>query len=80
MENRTTEHRQYDRAELERLWKLKYSELIKAPSEPKARLREARFVMQAKVASETRLLQIITALATAVMAVATIVMAIGTFR
>ena len=75
-----TEDQKYDRAELERLWKLKYEDLVKAPGEPNARLREARFVMQAKVASETRFLGVVMAVATVVMAIATIVMAIGTFR
>jgi hypothetical protein len=71
------EDKDYSSAELKRLWKLKYEELVMAPGEPGARLREARFVMQAKVAHETRRLGIIMACATVVMTIATIVMALN---
>jgi len=47
---------------LKRLWKLEYEELAVAPGEPGARLREARFIMQARVAFETRRLGIIMAI------------------
>ncbi len=66
----------YSAAELARLWKLSYKELAMAPGEPSTRLREARFIMQAKVALETRRLQFVIAAATVVMTVATVVLAI----
>jgi hypothetical protein len=69
----------YNRDELDRLWKFNYEQLAKAPTEPNARLREARFVMQAKVAWETQRYMRITTAATVVMSIATIVQAIGTF-
>jgi hypothetical protein len=56
--------------------KLKYKDLAMAPGEPGAPLREARFIMQAKVAHEARRLGIIMGVATVVMAVATMVMAV----
>jgi hypothetical protein len=65
---------QYDIEELKRLWKLDYESLALAPGQPNGRLREARFVMQAKVALET--LKMINS--TYWMAVATFAMAIGT--
>jgi hypothetical protein len=71
----------YDPDELDRLWIMDYEELAKAPGRPNGRLREARFVMQAKVANETRRLIWMTflmALATFAMAVATIIMAVAT--
>jgi hypothetical protein len=71
-----SEDKQYDRAELKRLWKLKCGELATAPGEPGARLREARFIMQARAARETRRLGIVMACATVVMTLATIVMAL----
>jgi hypothetical protein len=74
-----SENDKYDREELDRLWKLNYEELAKAPGQPNGRLREARFVMQAKVAWETRLYMRVTTAATVVMSIATIVMMIGTF-
>ena len=49
------EEQQYDLGELKRLWKLDYESLAMAPAEPNGRLREVRFVLQAKVALETRL-------------------------
>jgi hypothetical protein len=69
----------YDLAELDRLWNLNYEQLSKAPGQPNGRLREARFVMQARVAWETRRYMLITTVATVVMTIATIVMAVGTF-
>ena len=71
-----SEDEQYDGAELKRLWKLKYRELAMAPGEPGARLWEARFIMQARVARETHQLGIVMACATVVMTFATIVMAL----
>ncbi len=71
---------QYDLAELKRLWKLNYQELVEAPGQSGGRLREARFVMQAKVASETRRLGVIMAFATIVMTIATIIMALNSFQ
>ena len=70
------QEKEYSSAELKRLWKLKYKELAMAPGEPGARLREARFIMQAKAARETRQLGIVMACATVVMTIATIVMAL----
>ncbi len=70
------EEKEYSSAELKRLWKLRYKELAMAPGEPGARLREARFIMQAKAARETRLLGIVMACATVIMTIATIVMAL----
>jgi hypothetical protein len=67
---------EYNAAELARLWKLSYKELAMVPGEPGARLREARFIMQAKVALETRRLQFVIAVATVVMTIATVVLAI----
>ena len=69
---------QYDSAELKRLWKLKYKELALVPGEPGARLREARFIMQARAAWETRQLGVVMAFATVVMTVATIAMTVAT--
>lgn len=71
--------KKYDLAELQRLWKLTYEDLVEAPGRPNARLREARFVMQTKVASETRRYMLWTAGATIVMAIATVMIAVGTF-
>ncbi|WP_143135552.1 hypothetical protein [Burkholderia ubonensis] len=68
----------YSGEELKRLWKLKYEELALAPGEPGARLREARFIMQARVALETRRLGIVTTCSTVIMAIATVVMTIAT--
>jgi hypothetical protein len=70
------EEKGYSSAELKRLWKLKYKDLAMAPGEPGARLRETRFIMQAKAARETRQLGIVMACATVVMTFATIVMAL----
>jgi len=69
------ENQQYDAVELKRLWKLSYEDLALAPGEPGARLREARFIMQARAARETRLLGLVMAFATVVMTLATIVQA-----
>ena len=74
MSERTEEG--YDSEELSRLWKLNYKELAMAPGRPNARLREARFIMELRVANETRQLGIIMMLATIIMAVATVVMAL----
>jgi hypothetical protein len=70
------DEKEYSLAELKRLWKLKYDELALAPGEPGARLREARFIMQARGAHEARRMGIVMALATVVMAIATVVMAV----
>ena len=70
--------KEYSQAELKRLWELKYDELALAPGEPGARLREARFIMQARAAHEARRMGFVMALATVVMTIATIVMAIAT--
>jgi hypothetical protein len=43
----------YDRKELERLWELDYKSLATDPGETGS-LKEARFVMQAKIALETK--------------------------
>lgn len=45
--------KQYDPDVLKQLWDDGYDELVKYPGKPGGRLREARFVMQAKVAHET---------------------------
>jgi hypothetical protein len=77
-----SEEKQYDIEELKRLWKLDYESLVMAPGQPNGRLRVARFVLQAKVALETRLLIKSTfwmAVATFAMALATIAMTIITF-
>jgi hypothetical protein len=77
-----SEEGQNDIEELKRLWKLDYESLAMAPGQPNGRLREARFVLQAKVALETRLLIKSTfwmAVATFAMALATIAMTIITF-
>jgi hypothetical protein len=79
MERTMSEESKYDLEELVRLWKLDYQQLARAPGEASGRLREARFVMQAKVAWETRLYIHITTAATVVMSLATIVMAVNTF-
>jgi hypothetical protein len=70
---------QCDLAELKRLWKMSYQDLVEAPGQPSGRLREARIVMQAKVAMETRRLGVIMALATIAMTIATFVMAVNSF-
>jgi hypothetical protein len=70
----------YDVAERERLRKMDYEQLVKAPGQPNGRLREARFVMQAKVALETRELTRRTVWGTIVMAFATIVQVMVAFR
>jgi hypothetical protein len=72
----TNDEKEYDAAELSRLWKLKYEELALAPGERGARLREARFILQVKVAHEAHRVGIVMVWATVVMAVATIVMAV----
>jgi hypothetical protein len=77
--DKETEH--YDREEFKRLWAMDYKSLAMAPGQPNGRLREARFVLQARVALETRLLMKITcwmAVATCVMALATIALAVIT--
>jgi len=76
------EEQKYDLGELKRLWNLDYESLAMAPAEPNGRLREARFVLQAKVALETRSLIKSTfwmAVATFAMALATIAMTVITF-
>lgn len=78
MDKKQTEEKQYDLKELRRLWALNYKELAQAPGEPNARLREARFIMQAKVAWETRRYMLVTTAATVMMAIFTIVIAIAT--
>ena len=77
--DKETEH--YDTEELKRLWQMDYESLAMAPGQPNGRLREARFVLQARVALETRLLIKSTfwmAVATFVMALATIALAVIT--
>lgn len=69
----------YDLSELERLWDLPYEELARAPGAPGAHIREARYVMQAKVAHETRTYMVVTTAATIVMAISTLLQAIGIF-
>jgi hypothetical protein len=76
MEARMSDDKPYDRAELERLWKLTYEDLALAPGDPKGRLKEARFIMQARAARETRQLGIVMACATVVMTIATLVQAV----
>ena len=46
----------YDSERLKRLWKLDYESLAMDPGEPDGSLTLARFVLQAKVARETRLM------------------------
>ena len=65
----------YDSQLLKELWNRRYKDLVMAPGEPGGRLREARFVMQARVAAETRRLSLATTLASVVMCIATIIMA-----
>jgi hypothetical protein len=72
----------YDMEELKRIWGLDYKALALAPGEPGGRLRDARFVMQAKSALETSSLSRMTlwmAVATGFMALATISLAVTTF-
>ena len=78
IEKENNEEKGYSAEELKRLWKLKYEELAMAPGEPGARLREARFIMQAKIAFETRRSGIIMTWATIVMAAATVILAVAT--
>jgi hypothetical protein len=82
-----SDERHHDIVELERLWHLDYKELAMAPGkpmspgEPKASLTMARFVLQGRVALETKSLIKSTfwlAVATAVMAIATIALAVIT--
>jgi hypothetical protein len=75
-----SDEERYDPEELERLWKLDYDKLAMDPGRS-GRLREARFVMQAKVALETRSLIKYTfwmMVGTFALAIATIVLAIVT--
>jgi hypothetical protein len=44
----------YDPAALRRLWAMSYEQLAMAPGEEGARLREARFILQTKLAYETQ--------------------------
>jgi hypothetical protein len=77
-----SDEQKYDIEELKRLWKLDYKSLAMAPGQPNGRLRDARFVIQAKAALETRSLIRMTfwmAVATFAMAIATIAMAVVTF-
>ena len=46
----------YDSEQLQRLWKLDYESLAMDPGKPDGSLTLARFVLQAKVAQETRLM------------------------
>jgi hypothetical protein len=71
------EKKPYDRDVLVSLWKMKYEDLVEAPSEV-GRLREARFVMQARVAWETHRYMRMTTWATVVLAVATVILAMAT--
>jgi hypothetical protein len=71
--------KKYDLDELKRLWKLNYEELAMAPGESN-RLREARFIMQARIALETRRIAFVMVLATVAMTIATIAMAVAAFR
>ncbi len=77
MSEENHEKEPYDRDVLVSLWKMNYDELVEAPSEV-GRLREARFVMQAKVAWETRRYMRMTTWATIVLAFATVLLAIAT--
>ena len=80
--NEHEKHEKYDIDELRRLWKLDYKLLAEAPGGPNGRLREARFVMQAKAALETQSLIRITfwmAVATFLLALATIALAVLEF-
>jgi hypothetical protein len=70
---------QYDLEELKRFWKLDYEQLAMAPGQPGARLREARFILQVRVALEARRLAVVMAIATVAMTIATIAMAIAAF-
>ena len=75
-------HDKHDPKLLPDLWKLNYKRLVMAPLEvPGCHFTEARFVLQAKVALETRLLIWSTfglAVGTSVLAVATIALAVIT--
>jgi hypothetical protein len=75
------DHEKYDIKELQRLWELDYKSLAMDPGKT-GRLREARFVMQAKIAFEARSMINSTfwlTIATGAMAVATIALAAITF-
>jgi hypothetical protein len=74
-----SEDDQYDLKELERLWNLNYKELAMAPGLPNGRLKGPRFILQARVALETRRLAFVMTLATIAMTLATIAMAIEAF-
>ena len=78
-EKKDYESSPYSAKELKRLWALKYEDLAMAPGEPGARLREARFILQVKVAYETRRSGIIMTWATLVMAAATVALAVATY-
>jgi hypothetical protein len=69
----------YNPVALERLRKMNYEELAKAPA-TQGRIREARFILQVKFALATRRFASITTVATVVLTIATIVIAIGTFE
>jgi len=69
----------YSAKELKRLWALKYEDLAMAPGEPGARLREARYILQVKVAHETRRSGLIMMWATVVMAAATVALVVATY-
>jgi hypothetical protein len=69
------EEPRYNRERLEELWDMSYKEILLAAAELGGNLREPRFVMQAKVAMETRRLIWMTF----AMVVATFAMAIATF-
>ena len=73
------QEKKYDVDELKRLWQLNYEKLALAPGETDS-LREARFILQLKVAQEARRVAFVMALATVVMTVATIAMAVAAFR
>lgn len=76
-----SEEEHYNIEELKRLWKLDYESLAMAPGQPNGRLRDARFVLQAKAALETRSLIRSTfwmAVATFAMAIASIALAVIT--
>jgi hypothetical protein len=73
---------QYDLEMLKRLWKLDYESLAMAPGQGGGRLREARYILQTKVALETRSLIRSTfwlAVATVILAIATVALTVITF-
>ena len=79
--NENKPEKKYNVDELKRLWDMKnFEELALAPGGERDNLREARFIIQAKVAQQAYRVAVVMALASIVMTIATIAMVVAEFR